>query len=282
MISRSSNSRTIVATCVTAAMWLASCASGVAQDTIITPREACVENFGYLGCDPEGNPIPPQQENHRVVLYWTALALSEKAMKAGASHGENSAGSADQTALANCRRNGPSDCKILTNASNRCLALSFGSNATRYGYSPGSDRNSAAAGAMGECRSRGGVSCVVIAAPCAEDDPRWSAPLPLPTGVQASPLDPRMVGTWELLINPGYWIWRVAGNGTYEFHSEAMDGARTHAGTLTSSKGHYTLHAMNLSWDDAGTYTFDGPDTIVAKGKLGTGTWHRLTASGGH
>jgi hypothetical protein len=49
-------------------------------------------------------------------------------MKAGASHGETSEGSADQTALANCRRNGPTDCKILTHASNRCLALALGSN----------------------------------------------------------------------------------------------------------------------------------------------------------
>jgi hypothetical protein len=89
-----------------------------------------------------------------------------------------------------------------------------------------------------------------------------------------------MVGT--LLINPGYWIWRVAGNGTYEFHSEAMDDAPAHAGTFTASKGHYTLHAISLSWDDTGTYTFQGPDTVVAKGKLGTGTWRRMIASGGH
>jgi hypothetical protein len=55
---------------------------------------------------------------------------------------------------------------------------------------------------MGECRSRGSGNCVVITTPCADDDPRWSAPLPLPTGVQGGPVDPRMVGTWELLINP--------------------------------------------------------------------------------
>ena len=280
MIRRRSDWWNIASTGLTAAIWLASCASGFAQDTIMTPREACIENFGFLGCDPEGNPIPPQQ-NHRIVLYWTALALSETTMKAGASHGENSEGSADQTALANCRRNGPTDCKILTDASNRCLALALGSN-VHFGYSPGADRKSAAAGAMGECRSRGGANCVVITAPCASDNPQWSAPLPLPTGVQASPLDPRMVGTWELLINPGYWIWRVAENGTYEFHSEAMDGAPTHAGTLTASQGHYTLHAITLSWDDTGTYTFQGPDTVVATGKLGTGTWRRMIASGGH
>jgi hypothetical protein len=281
MLRRSSDSWTIVATSLTAAIWLALCAPAFAQDTVMTPLEACIENFGYLGCGPEGNPLPPQQD-HPIVLYWTALALSETTMKAGASHGENSADAADQTALANCRRNGPSDCKILTDASNRCLALAFGSKGTRYGYSPASDRKSAASAAMAECRSHGGANCVVIAAPCADDDPRWSAPLPLPTGVQTSPVDPRMVGTWELLINPGNWIWRVAANGTYEFHSEAGDGAPTHAGTFTASQDHYTLHAINLSWDDTGTYAFQGPDTVVAKGKLGTGTWRRMFASGGH
>lgn len=146
-------------------------------------------------------------------------------MKAGASHGENSAGAADQTALANCRRNGPTDCKILMDASNRCLALALGSNGVHYGYSPGSDRKSAAAGAMVECRSRGGVNCVLIAAPCAEDDSRWSAPLPLPTGVQASPrgsknggdlgttdqsrvLDLESGGKWHLRISQRGEGWR--------------------------------------------------------------------------
>jgi len=246
--------------------------TGFAQD----PRETCIENFGYLGCDAEGNPIPPQQPNNRVVLYWTALALSETKMKPGASHGQNSAESAKQEALASCRRNGPTDCKILTYASNRCLALALGSNGVHYGYSPADDRQSAAAGAMKQCRSAGGANCTVITSPCAADDPKWATPLPLPTGLPASPVDPKVVGTWQLLVNPGYWIWRVAANGTYEFHSEAMDGARTNAGTFTASNGKYKLHAINLTWDDEGTYTFQGPDTMLGNGKLGPGTWHRI------
>ena len=81
-----------------------------------------------------------------------------------------------------------------------------------------------------------------------------------------------------MLINPGYWIWRVAENGIYEFHSEAMNGAGPNAGTFTTSQGHYTLHAISRNWDDIGTYEFQGPDTVVATGKLGTGTWHRMIA----
>jgi len=70
--------------------------------------------------------------------------------------------------------------------------------------------------------------------------------------------------------------WRIAPNGTYEFHSKAMDGTPTHAGTFTPSNGQYKLHAINLVWDDAGTYTFPGPGTILGNGKLGPGTWHRM------
>lgn len=55
------------------------------------------------------------------------------------------------------------------------------------------------------------------------------------------------------------------GNGTCEFHSEALDGAPTHAGTFTASKGNYKLHAINLSWDVTGTYTFQGPDTMIGR-----------------
>ena len=300
MTRRNSNSWTIGAICMIAAIWLASCPSAFAQDdeepimappphemdTIMSPREACVENFGYMGCGPEGNPLTQQQNNqgNRIVVYWAALAISDKTMKTGASHGENSADSADQTALANCRRNGPTDCKILTQAFDHCMALALGSKRGTYGFSFGADRKSAAAAAMGHCKHAGGVKCAVATAPCPADDPRWSAPLPLPTDVQGGPVDPRMVGTWQLSVNPGTWIWRVASNGTYEFHSEAMDGARANAGTITASQGNYKQHAMNMFFDYAATYTFQGPDTLpdtlTVKGSLGTSTYHRMTPSG--
>ncbi len=270
----------IPAASVTAVLCLVLSAPVFAQQ--IPPLETCIENFGYLGCDPEGSPIPPEANNPAFVVHWAAVALSKSSMKAGSSHGQNSEDEADQAALAVCRRNGPKDCKVLTWAYNACVALALGSNPGHFGYGPAPNRSDAAAVAMRQCRAGGGANCVVITAPCAQDDPRWSAPLPLPDGVSASPLDPRFVGTWELLINPGHWIWRIAPNGTYEFHSEAMDGAPTHAGTFTASKGQYKLHAINLTWDDVGTYTFQGPDTILGHGKLGPGTWHRMVPSHGH
>jgi hypothetical protein len=242
----------------------------------VTPgaEDSCIEALGYLGCAALGQPGAAQQI---IVVYWGALAISESTMKAGASHGENSEEAAEQTALANCRRNGPADCKILTPVSNRCLSLAIGHPGIHYGYSSGSDRNTAAARALAECRSRGGSNCAVVVAPCALDDPRWSAPLPLPQGTQAAFVDPNAVGTWEYETNPGRWIWRIARNGTYEFHSEAGDGAPSQAGTLTAKDGHWTIHAINFDYTDGGTYTFNAPGTLTATGKLGTGSWHRIT-----
>jgi hypothetical protein len=236
--------------------------------------ESCIEALGYLGCDALVHPGAAQQ---KIVIYWGALAISESAMKAGASHGENSEEAAEQTALANCRRGGPADCKILTGVSNRCLSLAMDHPGIHYGYSPGSDRNAAAAGALAECRSHGGSNCAVVVAPCAQDNPMWSAPLPLPPGTHAASVDPNVVGTWEFETNPGGWIWRITRNGTYEFHSEAGDGAPSHAGTLTAKDGHWTIHAINFEYTDGGTYTFQAPGTLMATGKLGTGSWHRIT-----
>jgi hypothetical protein len=66
-------------------------------------EDKCIETLGYLGCEALNHPGGGQQ---RVPIYWGAPAISETAMKARVSHGENSEESAEQTALANCRRNG--------------------------------------------------------------------------------------------------------------------------------------------------------------------------------
>ena len=51
-----------------------------------------------------------------------------------------------------------------------------------------------------------------------------------------------------------------------------MDGAPSLAGTLTASKGHYTWHAIKLSWDDTAAYTFQGRVAVAAKRNLRTGS----------
>jgi hypothetical protein len=249
-----------------------------AQDgsTEIVPgmEDACIENFGYLQCE-NGMPKPPGGQQ-LIVVHWAAAAISPTTMTAGASHGQNSLDGAEQTALQNCRRNGAGDCKVLTWAENACIGLAESYADKSYGFYVAGGRDESAAGALARCRSANGKSCVTVTAPCAQDDVRWSSPLPLPPGEATATIDPNMVGTWELFINPGRWIWRVAANGTYELHSEAMDNTPSNAGTFSASNGHYTLHAITMNWDDAGTYKVQSPGVVVATGKLGTGTWKRI------
>jgi hypothetical protein len=238
-------------------------------------EDSCIENLGYNACNADGMPKPPGGQQ-MVVVHYAAVAMSTTTMDAGASHGQNSQDSAEQSALQTCQRNGAKDCKVLTWGENYCIGLAESYADKEYGFYVGSGRDESAAGALAHCQSAGGKSCVTITAPCASDDVRWSSPLPLPPGGSAATVDPNMVGTWELFINPGRWVWRVAPNGTYEFHSEAMDPTPSNAGTFSASNGKYTLHALSMSWDDSGTYKVQSPGVVVATGKLGTGTWKRI------
>ncbi len=247
-----------------------------AQDIPVPGMEdSCIQNLGYVACENMGRPPAAQQ---LVIVHFAALAISATKLTVGGSHGRNSQDDAELTALQNCRRNGAKDCKIVQSGENSCVGLAVNYPTKQYGFSgAANDRNAAAAEALAQCRATGGKSCIVITAPCAGDDVLWSAPLPLPTGVQGGKVDPVMVGTWEMIRNPGRWIWRVAANGTYEFHSEAIDNTPSNAGTLTAAAGHYALHAITMPWDDTGTYAVQSQGVIVATGKLGTGTWKRIT-----
>jgi hypothetical protein len=256
-------------------------AAACAQDdgsTEVVPgmEDSCIENLGYNACGPTGMPLPAGGQQQMIVVHYTAVALSKTTLAAGASHGQNSQSSAEQAALQVCQKNGGKDCQVLTWGENRCVALAESFADKLWGFAVGASRDLAAAGALAQCKITGGKNCVTITAPCAGDDIRWSAPLPLPPGGSAATVDPNMVGTWELFINPGRWVWRVAPNGTYELHSEAMDATPSNAGTFSASNGHYTLHALTMSWDDAGTYKVQSPGVVVATGKLGTGTWRRI------
>ncbi len=238
-------------------------------------EDSCIENLGYNACDATGMPKAPGGQQV-IVVHFAAVALSKTSMTAGASHGQNSQSSAEQAALQACQRNGDKDCTVLTWGENYCIGLAESYAEKMYGFYVGGSRDESAAGALARCQSGKGKNCVITAAPCASDDIRWSSPMPLPPGGTAATVDPNMVGTWQLLVNPGRWIWRVAPNGTYEFHSEAMDNTPSNAGTFSASSGKYTLHALSMSWDDAGTYEVQSPGVVVATGKLGTGTWKRI------
>jgi hypothetical protein len=87
-------------------------------------------------------------------------------------------------------------------------------------------------------------------------------------------VDPDTVGTWQLPLKGGPWVWQIRRDGTYTFHSEAGDGAPPHAGAFSASNGRWSLKATN-GYADGGTYLFQRPDTLIAVGKLGTAAWRR-------
>lgn len=206
---------------------------------------------------------------------WAAIAISDSTRRAGASHGQDSQDAAELLALTNCRRNGSTDYKSLAWGRNTCLAIAISYPDGAYGYGNDTDRSQAGISALAQCESRGGKGCAVQTAPCAGDDSRWPPPLPLPPGGQGAVLDQDTIGTWEIPVNPGRWVWEIGPRGTYEFHSEAPDGAAPHAGKFSASGGVWSLQATN-GYTDGGTYVFQPPDTLVATGRLGTAAWHRL------
>lgn len=100
-------------------------------------------------------------------------------------------------------------------------------------------------------------------------------------------VDSSIVGTWELKVptpqGVSRWVWEIHQDGTYSFHAEGPGAAPAHSGTFTASQGHYTLSSTTLAWNDAGTYQLASSARLVVTGRLGTGTWQRVTAplSGG-
>ncbi len=224
-------------------------------------------------CIPDNEPgsIGPPQ-----IVYWSAIAFSPSTLRSGTSHGQNSEAEAKQRALKNCAA-AASDCELVNWGSNLCFALAVNRANRSYGQDFGRSRAQAATKALAQCNVGGSKSCVVQASPCAGDDARWASPLPLPppSSTPASNIDPHTIGTWELSINPGRWVWEIAANGTYEFHSEAADMAPSHAGTFLARGGDWSLHSTD-GYTDSGTYKFLFPDSLVATGRLGTATWHRI------
>lgn len=104
-----------------------------------------------------------------------------------------------------------------------------------------------------------------------------SSPPPAPV---FDPVDPDLVGTWEIMVpyrgGQSLWIWQMIGNGTYKFHADPDNAARPHEGIMSAANGHWTLRSLRgMKYSDGGTYEVH--DTIaIIKGKLGTGTWKRL------
>jgi hypothetical protein len=213
---------------------------------------------------------------------WAAEAISPSKLDYGGTHALTSQADAESGALQTCQQEtGATDCKIVASVSGQCVALATtpgSSVAKHYGAARGLTREGAAATALAECVKESGSECFVVMALCSSDDSRWDSPLPLPPGGKPGSVDPNLVGLWKLDVGSGIWVWQISANGTYTFHSEALDGTAPHAGTFTASNGKYTLDATSTHWDDQGTYAMQGPAAVSMTGKLGTGTWYRIAS----
>lgn len=110
--------------------------------------------------------------------------------------------------------------------------------------------------------------------PCTPDQRQ----APNPVGV-----DHNLVGTWELSVPTAKgatrWVWEIHPDGSYDFHAEGPGAAPSHRGTFAAAKGRYTLKSTTSAWNDTGTYQITAPDTLIASGRLGTGSWHRVRSS---
>jgi hypothetical protein len=217
---------------------------------------------------------------------FAAVSVSPSTLKCGAAKGTTTQASVAGLALQYCQQTGAKDCKVYS-AVNGCVAVATSTKLipNYFGYSVSSTREGAGTQAVTACANEGagGIDCAVQESPCSSDDVRWSSPLPLPPGGKPGSVDANVVGLWKLTVNSGIWVWQVSANGTYTFHSEAPDNTLPHNGTFTASDGKYTLHSIVSNWDDQGTYTYQASTgTMVATGKLGTGTWYRIAADPGY
>ena len=91
-------------------------------------------------------------------------------------------------------------------------------------------------------------------------------------------VDPHLLGTWELASKTGGpWVWEISPNGTYKFHSEAMDMAPSHNGTFSAGNGVWSLAATSgiAGYTDTGNYLYQAPNVLMATGHLGGAAWLR-------
>jgi hypothetical protein len=111
-----------------------------------------------------------------------------------------------------------------------------------------------------------------------EAPPPVTTTTPRAPTASTGPIDPALVGTWEVMTRRGRsrWVWQIMADGTYKFHAEPSLGVPSHEGMMTASNGHWTLHTVRglKGYSDAGSYEMHDTVAIIT-GKLGAGTWRR-------
>jgi hypothetical protein len=250
----------------------------------VRAQAACYEHCGAVSCggSPEcgaiyatcvtncrnGAAAPPDG--------WVVLALSAPDFAAGVAHGFTSKEAAVVEAVTACRRNRGTDCKVVWSGVNTCLSYAFSVNSKWiWKAGSGSTRAEAAANALLECRRNGGENCVIRNTPCSHDDYRFTSPFEAAS--DAAIVDPKTVGTWELPVGKGRWVFQIDRRGTYRFRSEAGDGAQN-SGSFASNGTVWEL-SSSTGMLDGGKYTMQGDDLFVTTGKLGVANWRRVSSS---
>jgi Domain of unknown function (DUF4189) len=256
----------------------------VLKPTRVQAQAACVEHCGAVSCGGSDScgliydtcvrncrsATPPAPDG------WVVLALSKPDFAAAVGHGFTSKEAAAQEALTACRRNRGADCKVVWSGVNICMSFAYSVNSKWVlGVAGGSTRAEAVSNALLDCRKAGGENCVIRNTPCSYDDNRFNSPFEAASDVAI--VDPRTVGTWELPMEKGRWVWQIDRRGTYKFHSETGDGGQ-HAGSFASNGKVWELSSSG-GLLDGGIYTLEGNDLFVATGKLGTGRWRRVSNS---
>jgi hypothetical protein len=142
----------------------------------------CAINAAHASCYIANytNGIPnevctPGSSAPAAVDKWAALAVSDSTLRSATSHGQNSQAEAEQLALSLCG-SVASDCKIQGWARNWCVALAVSKSDVIWGSDSAPTRAQAQAKAMTACRTYKGQNCVIQAASCASDDPRFPSP----------------------------------------------------------------------------------------------------------
>jgi hypothetical protein len=202
------------------------------------------------------------------LTYYAAIAVSVSSASDpdihwGSGSWFTSQTAADQAALDRCRTRGGQSCKVEAQGSGTHIALWLSSADNVWGIAKGGSPGEAVAMAVGACMQKAAKieNCLLPPDACASSEPG-----------SAADIDPKVVGVWELAVNGGRWILEVDPRHTYEFRSEAGDGAPASSGGFATCAGYWSSQATN-GYTDAGTYNIALPDTFVATGRLGTGYW---------
>jgi len=100
-------------------------------------------------------------------------------------------------------------------------------------------------------------------------------PTRTPTPAALTVVDPATVGEWEITVKSTRWVLRIEPDGSYASHPEPLGAARPDSGVFSAEAGHWAMRGNN-GYRDEGTYSVTASGEFIAKGRVNSGTWHRV------